>query len=135
MSTHHKILAAICFSTLLSACLWAEDKTKSNKAVVGKIVGGPKDDFEQYKKIMNNKKRIANFFINREIDIKYKDNNNTTLLMSTIESYMPKEWKFQAAKILVDKGSDINAKDNYSNTAIELAKYRKEQKIVELLSK
>jgi len=102
---------------------------------VSVIVGGPKDDFEQYKKIMNNKKRIANFFINREIDIKYKDNNNTTLLMSTIESYMPKEWKFQAAKILVDKGSDINAKDNYSNTAIELAKYRKEQKIVELLSK
>jgi len=76
---------------------------------------------------------LADFLISREIDINFKDESGSTLLMSVITSYMPNSWKIRVAKILLPKKSDINVKNKYGKSAIDLARFIEHPEMIKVL--
>lgn len=80
------------------------------------------------------KLKIANFLITKNLDVSFKDETDTNLLMAVIISYMPRDWKLQAAEILLAKGVDIEAKNIYGKTALDLAKFSGDSKMIDFLS-
>ncbi len=80
------------------------------------------------------KLEIAGFLIEQNLDVEYKDETGSTLLMVLIISYMPSDWKLKAAEILLLKGADIDAKNSYGKTALDLAEFSGDPKMIELLN-
>lgn len=76
---------------------------------------------------------LADYFLSQDIDVNYKDESGGTLLMSVITSYMPSSWKIKVTKILISKGSDVNAKNKYGKSAIDLARFTGDSEIINIL--
>ncbi len=79
--------------------------------------------------------KIADFFISQDIDVNYEDESESTLVISVIASYMPSEWKIRIVKVLISKGCDINKKNKYGKSAVDLAKFKEESEIIKILLK
>ncbi len=98
------------------------------------IVPKPDEERAEFDKSMNAKQKLASFLLTKNLDAGFKDSHGSTLLMSVVVSYFPDQWKEEAVKVLIEKGCDVNAVNNYGKTAIDLAKFKKNDKIVEMLS-
>lgn len=88
-------------------------------------------------KIQNRTKRkveIASFFINKGVDVNYKDETGSNLLVAVTISEIPEKWKIKFIKILISKGCDANENSKEGYSALELAKYKKDLKVIEALS-
>jgi len=81
-----------------------------------------------------NKRRVAQFLLSKNIDIKYINKYGATLLMAVIITEQPDEWKEKTVKLLIKRGVDVSQKNIYGKSAIDLAKIEKNKKIVEILS-
>ncbi len=64
------------------------------------------------------KLKISDLLIAQNLDVNFKDETGTTLLMAVIISYMPHDWKSQAAEILLTTGVDIETKNIYGKPAL-----------------
>lgn len=78
--------------------------------------------------------KIADFFLSKEVDVKFRNEYGDTLLMSVVLSFLPDEWKEGAIKHLIRKGVDIEAKNADGDTALDLAKNMKKLNLVNILS-
>ena len=85
------------------------------------IVPRPKDTKAIRKELHDNKQRIADFLLTRELDVKHINQYGSTMLMSVVISYLSKEWKQKVAKILIDKGVDVRHANQYEKTAVDFA--------------
>jgi ankyrin repeat protein len=82
-----------------------------------------------------NKRRVAQFLLSKNIDIKYINKYGTTLLDSVILSEQPESWKLKIVKLLIKRGVDVSHRNSAGYTAIDYAKFANNKKIVEHLSK
>jgi hypothetical protein len=98
------------------------------------VVPEPDEKRETYDKYMKDKQKLASLLLVKNLDVDYRDSHGSTLLMSVIVSYLPDEWKEKAAMTLIQKGCDVNAVNNYGRTAIDLARFKKNEKIIKMLS-
>lgn len=98
------------------------------------VVPEPDEKRETYDKCMKDKQKLASFLLVKNIDVNYRDLHGSTLLMSVIVSYFPDEWTEKAAMTLIEKGCDVNAVNNYGRKAIDLARFKKNEKMVKMLS-
>jgi ankyrin repeat protein len=69
-----------------------------------------------------------------EIDTSYVNQYGNTLLMSVVMSYLPLDWKLTTSRKLIESGVDINHTNDYSKSALDLAKQKQEEQLVKLLS-
>lgn len=83
---------------------------------------------------LNKKKKLASIFLATDINVNYKENDGTTLLMSVILSSLNPSWKIMAVKQLLSKGASKNIKNKYGKTALDFAKLKKNKEIISLLS-
>lgn len=98
------------------------------------VVPEPGEKLETYDKYIRDKQTLASFLLTKNLDVNYRDSHGSTLLMSAIVSYFPGEWKEKTAKNLIEKGCNVNAVNNYGRTAIDLARFKKNEKLLKLLS-
>ena len=98
------------------------------------VVPKPDEDRAALDKCMKDKQKLASFLLAKNLDIGFKNSHGSTLLMSVVVSYFPDEWKEGAVKILIEKGCDISAVNNFGKTAMDLAKFAKNEKIIKILS-
>jgi hypothetical protein len=68
------------------------------------------------------------YIVERGVIVDWTDNEDATLLM-----YIAGEGYTKAARLLLEHGYDINARDLYGNTALDRAIYRNRKKTVQLL--
>jgi hypothetical protein len=88
----------------------------------------------QRKEKKQKRMEIANLFLSKGIDIDYINKDGDTLLMAVVMSFFPEEWKNATIRTLIDKGVSISNKNPNGDTALSLAKYKGNIKIIELLS-
>ncbi len=100
---------------------------------VSVVVSFPDEKASSVKSRTEKKIKLADFFMSQDIDVNYKDESGGTLLMSVITSYMPSEWKVKAVRTLVSKGCDINEKNKYGKSAVDLAKFTEDSEIIKIL--
>lgn len=98
------------------------------------VVPEPDEKRETYDKCMKDKQKLASFLLGKNLDVNYRDLHGSTLLMSVIVSNFPGEWKEKAAMTLIKKGCDVNAVNDYGRTAIDLARFKKNEKMIKMLS-
>ena len=80
------------------------------------------------------KQDIASFFISKKVDMHFKDSHGSTLIMSIAVSNLSTDWKLKSLKKLISMGSDVNAKNKYGKSALDLAKFKNNQSVIKLLS-
>lgn len=97
------------------------------------IVSLPNESKASVQNRTERKLKVADFLIAQNLDVNFKDETGTTLLMAAIISYMPRDWKLKAAEILLLKGIDIEAKNIYGKTAFDLAKFSGDSKMIDFL--
>jgi len=98
------------------------------------VVAMHNESNQSVKASLKKKQDIASVFLSKKLNVDYKDNDGTTLLMSIVLSNLQTEWKVNAIKLLVSKGGNLNAKNIYGKTAQDLAEFKKDKKIVDLIS-
>ena len=98
------------------------------------IVPKPDEVRAEFDQSMKAKQKLASFLLTKNLDAGFKDSHGSTLLMSVVVSYFPDQWKEAAVKVLIEKGCDVSAVNNYGKTAVDLAKFKKNQKLIEMLS-
>jgi len=101
---------------------------------VSVVVSFPDEEANSVKNRLARKIKIANYFISQDIDVTYTDESGSTLLISVITSYIPSKWKVKFVKALLSKGCDMNVKNKYGKSALELAKFTNEPIIIKILS-
>jgi ankyrin repeat protein len=79
------------------------------------------------------KRKIADFLLSQNFDVNYRDESGSTLVISVILSYMSSEWKIKNVEKLISKGCDINKKNKYGKSAVDLAKFKEESEIIKIL--
>lgn len=98
------------------------------------VVPFPDEKAGSLKGTIEKKQQIADFFISKGIDVTYKDETGSTLLMSVIVSYFPREWKIKTVKLLITKGTDVRTKNMFDKTATDLANFMEDPEIFEIVS-
>jgi ankyrin repeat protein len=94
------------------------------------------DESKQSIKQRNRKKlKIADFLMTQKLDLDYVDDTGSTLLMVLVISDTPHDWKLRAAEALLQKGADIQIKNKYGKTALDLAEFTANAQLIDLLSK
>ena len=81
-----------------------------------------------------NKQIIADYFLSQQLDLTYKNEDGNNVLMSIVISFLPDSWKQKAITNLINKGVDLKAKNNSGDTALDIAKFKGNQIIIEMLS-
>ncbi|WP_444996430.1 hypothetical protein [Aliikangiella sp. IMCC44359] len=97
------------------------------------ISGESKSKLERQKE-KEEKIKIADFLLSKNINTNYTNEYGDTLLITTISSFLPNEWKEKTIKHLIQKGIDVSVKNKNGDSALDLAKYKGTSKMVELLS-
>lgn len=98
------------------------------------VVPEPDEKRATYDKCMKDRQKLASFLLTKNLEVNYRDSHGSTLLMSVIVSYFPSEWKEKTAMSLIEKGCNVNAVNNFGKTAMDLAKYKHNKKIIKILS-
>jgi hypothetical protein len=78
---------------------------------------------------------LADFFWSRELDFSFQNDNGSNLLFSVVRSFLPLEWRVNAAKTLVSKGVNPKAENDFGKTPIDLAKTAEEKELFLSLSR
>ena len=73
--------------------------------------------------------------MSRELDFSFQNDNGSNLLFSVVRSFLPLEWRVNAAKTLVSKGVNPKAENNFGKTPIDLAKTAEEKELLLSLSR
>ncbi len=68
-----------------------------------------------------------------EFNPNFMDDVGNPLITTTVISDLPVEWRVKAMTSMIEQGADIDVKNQYGQTALDLAKHRKQQAIIELL--
>lgn len=79
--------------------------------------------------------KIADFFLANELDVKYKNQHGNSMLIATVISFLPLEWKEKAVAMLIAKGVNVNEKNDGGKTALDIAKFKNHPNLVKTLSK
>jgi len=115
--------------------LGALDNAYLFNCAVSVAVSLPDEDPISIRNRNEEKIKIADFFMSQDIDVDYKDNTESTLLISVIVAYMPSDWKVKFTNSLISKGCDIKKKNKYGKSALDLAIFTKEEEIIKILLK
>lgn len=86
------------------------------------------------KSIKEKKKLIADHFLSKKLDLTYRNEDGDNVLMSVIASFLPEPWKEQAVAILLDNGVDLKEKNHNGDTALDIAKFKGNERIVKLVT-
>ncbi len=76
---------------------------------------------------------IADALMTYEFNPNFMDDVGNPLITTTVISDLPVEWRVKAMTSMIEQGADIDVKNQYGQTALDLAKHRKQQAIIELL--
>ncbi len=79
------------------------------------------------------KQKAASFFLERPLDVGYRNAYGDTLLMSVISSFFPEPWKVGAVKVLAQAGVDLDAFNENGDTALDIAIYKNESAVIDAL--
>ncbi len=79
------------------------------------------------------KQKLADFLLTKNIDTDFRDETESSLLISVIGSYFPKSWKIETTKKLISKGVNVHAKNKYDKSALDLAIFSGDKEIAEIL--
>jgi hypothetical protein len=82
----------------------------------------------------SNRAKIADFFLANELDVNYRNRHGNSMLIATVISFLPVEWKEKAVAKLIAKGVTVNEKNNGGKTALDLAKLKNHANLVKVLS-
>lgn len=85
------------------------------------------------KTIKENKELIADHFLYQKLDLTYRNEDGDNVLMSVITSFLPESWKEKTVVILLDKGVDRKEKNHNGDTALDIAKFKGNERIVKLM--
>ncbi len=81
-----------------------------------------------------NKKIIANHFLSQTLDLSYRNNDGDNVLMSVITSFLPEVWKEKAVITLLEKGIDLKEKNHNGDSALDIARFKGNKRIIKLVS-
>lgn len=95
------------------------------------LQSGPYKDKSKTKEM---KTKIADHFLSQDLDLTYKNDDGDNVLMSVIASFLPEPWKEKAVTALLDKGIDLKEINSNGDTALDIAKYKGNKRIVDLVS-
>ncbi len=98
------------------------------------VVATPNESRKSVVERNKNKQNIADLFLLKNIDIHYRDNDGGTLLMSIVVSDLATKWKLKTIQYLLSKGAHTGIKNNYGKTAMNLARYKNNKPIINLLT-
>jgi|GEM_PF-4814215 len=84
--------------------------------------------------IKENKKMIADYFLAQDLDLTYRNDDGDNVLMSIITSFLPEPWKEKAVVTLLEKGINLKEENKNGNTALDIAKFKGNKRIIKLVS-
>lgn len=82
----------------------------------------------------NNKIMIADYFLSQKLDMTYQNEDGNNVLMSVVTSFLSDSWKEKAVNILLSKGVNLKAKNHNGDTALDIAKFKGNERIIKLVS-
>jgi len=80
------------------------------------------------------KLKLASFLLTQKIHLAYTDEHGDSLLVSVVNSYLPIEWRLKTASFFLSKGLDPYKKNTFGNSALDMARFKKDEKMFKLLS-
>lgn len=83
--------------------------------------------------VREGKQKAASFFLERPLDVGYRNTYGDTLLMAVISSFLPEPWKVGAVKALVQAGVELDARNENGDTAMDIAIYKNEPAVIDAL--
>lgn len=88
---------------------------------------------QSIKERKHNKQKAADFFLGKKLDINYRGEAESDLLMLTVVSNFEGQWKIATSKTLISKGIDLSNKNEYGKSALDLAEAFDQKNIIELI--
>jgi ankyrin repeat protein len=86
------------------------------------------------KAIKESKEMIGQHFLLQTLDLTYRNEDGNNVLMSVITSFLPEPWKEKTVGILLEKGVDLKEKNHNDDTALDIAKFKGNERIVKLVA-
>lgn len=77
--------------------------------------------------------KIAEALMTYEFNPNFINDMGSPLIATMVISDLPVEWRVKVMTSMIEQGADIDVRNQYGLTALDLAKHRKQQEIVELL--
>lgn len=78
---------------------------------------------------------LANHLLAGGVDIRFSTNEDENLLMAVVASFMPEQWKADTVEALLKIGVDPAFKSKNGDTALDMANYKGDKRIIQLLSR
>ncbi len=98
------------------------------------VVGEADRTMEERGRLINKKQKLSDAILSKSIDIEFIGHEGNHLLNDLILSFFPEKWKIETLKKLIDMGGDVKHRNKHGKNAMDLAKFRGQEKIVKLLS-
>ena len=80
------------------------------------------------------KQRIADYLLAQDLDLAFQNEDGDNLLMAVITSFLSEPWKEKAVTTLLKNGIDPKAKNPQGDTALDIAKFKGNERIIKLVS-
>ncbi len=97
-------------------------------------IAGPKDTKVFRQELQVKKQQIADDLLSKKIDAAYVNAYGNTTLQSVVMSFLSDDWKLKTARKLIELGVDVKHINSFNKTALDLAKQKNSDNLVQLLS-
>jgi ankyrin repeat protein len=92
-------------------------------------VGEANETAAEFARVMRAKQKLADRLLALGVDVNYRDDSGTTLLMSVVTAKVPDAWKLRVVNRLLGAGADPNARNVHGMSAFDLAQVRLPQNL------
>ncbi len=101
---------------------------------VSLVVPSAGESEESIHALVLKKVRLANSLAARGLNVGYRDKHGNTLLSSLVLSFLPVDWRREKAQAVIAQGVEIDLANAYGQTALQLARMKGDQEMVELIN-
>jgi len=85
-------------------------------------------------RLIQKKQKLSDAILSKSIDIEFVGHCGNHLLNDVVLSFLPENWKLDTLRKLLDMGADLDHRNKYGKSAMDLARFRGQEKITRFLA-
>jgi hypothetical protein len=98
------------------------------------VIGEADRTKEERDRLIQKKQKLSDAILSKSIDIEFVGHEGNHLLNDVVLSFFPEQWKLETLKKLIDMGVDLDHRNKHGKRALDLARFRGQNKIAKFLA-